>query len=133
MAPVEGLTPATPVPEGDKTPTPSPKSVGALAKFFPKRSQTQRMDSSDSTLTTDSSASLSSPQGSITTQDTKDKRRRFRKSRKAGGGGYHLNPENDVLGIVMLEIKGAKDLPKLSNSMCVPCCRGPSLTHDDAQ
>jgi phosphatidylserine decarboxylase len=122
---VEGLTPVTPMVEGEKTPTPPPKSVGGIAKFFPKRVQSQRMDSSDSTLTTDSSVSVSSPQRPIAAQDAKEKKRRFRKSRKAGGGEYLLNPENDVLGIVMLEIKGAKDLPKLSNSMCLHLCSGP--------
>jgi len=100
----------------DKTPTLPPKSVGGLAKFFPgKRLQSQRADSYDSTFTIDSSASTPSSPRPITTQDTKEKKRKFRRSRNAGGE-YHFNPENDVLGIVMLEIKGANGLPKLSNS-----------------
>ena len=130
LAPVDGLTPTTPTIDAgdkDKTPTPPPKSVGALAKFFPgKRNQSQRVDSFDSTLAADSSTSTPSPSGPITTQDVKEKKRKFRRSRKAGGGEYHFNPENDVVGIVMLEIKGASDLPKLSNSMCVRGCHGPS-------
>ena len=132
LAPVEGLTPTTPaidvidVGDKDRTPTPPSKSVAALAKFFPgKRLQSQRLDSSDSTLITDSSTSTPNSPGPITTQDTKEKKRKFRRSRKAGGGEYHFNPENDVLGIVMLEISCANDLPKLSNSMWIPNSRGP--------
>ena len=82
------------------------------------------MDSSDSTLTVDSSASVPSAQRPIAAKDAKDKKRRFKKSGKAGGGEYHFNPENDILGIVMLEIKGAKDLPKLSNSKCILYSKG---------
>jgi len=127
LAPVEGLTPTTPtidVGDKDKPPTLPSKSVGGLAKFLPgKRQQSQRLDSFDSTLTTDSSASTPSP---ITTQDAKEKKRKFRKSKKADGGEYHFNPENDVLGIVMLEIKGASDLPKLSNCTCVRSYNDPS-------
>lgn len=133
MALAEVLTPIAPTLENEKTPTPSPKSSGGFAKFLPKRIQSQRMDSSDSTLASDSSASISSAQKPITAQDAKDKKRRFRRSRKAGGGEYRLNPENDVLGIVMLEIKGAKDLPKLSNSTCVRLLSKPSLIFDDVQ
>ena len=39
----------------------------------------------------------------------------MRRRRKGGNDGYHFNPENDILGIVMLEISGAKDLPKIRN------------------
>lgn len=130
LAPVEGLTPTTPtidVGDKDRTPTPPSKSVAALAKFFPgKRLQSQRLDSSDSTLTTDPSTSTPNSPGLLTTQDTKEKKRKFRRSRKAGGGEYHFNPENDVLGIVMLEISCANDLPKLSNSMHIPSSRDPN-------
>jgi phosphatidylserine decarboxylase len=128
LAPIEGSIPTTPTTDAgnrDKTPTLPPRSVTGLAKFFPgKRNQSQRVDSFDSTLTTDSSASTPIPSGPITTQETKEKKRKFRRFRKAGGGEYRFNPENDVLGIVMLEIKGASNLPKLSNSMCVRSCHG---------
>ena len=121
LAPVEGLTPTTSAADTgdkDKTPTlPSKPAIG-LAKLFPgKRNQSQRGDSYDSTFTTDSLASTPGSPRPITTQDAKEKKRKFRRPRKVGGGEYHFNPENDVLGIVMLEIKGANDLPKLSNSM----------------
>lgn len=128
LAPVDGLTPTTPtidVGDKDRTPAPPSKSVAALAKLFPgKRPQPQPMDSGDSTLVTDSSTSAPSSPGLITSQDTKEKKRKFRKSKKARGGEYHFNPENDVLGIVMLEISCANDLPKLSNSACIPSSRG---------
>ena len=32
------------------------------------------------------------------------------------GKGYNFNAANDIMGIVMLEIQGAQDLPKLKNS-----------------
>lgn len=109
-----------PVIDGEKTPT--VKSVGGIARLFPgKRPQPRPLSTSDSTLA-DSSASLSAPQTPITPQDAKGKKRKFGKSSKAGGGEYLFNPENDVLGIVILEIIGAKDLPKLSNSMCTGGC-----------
>ena len=118
---VEGLTPTTSAVDtgdDDKTPTLPFKSPIGLAKLFSgKRNQSQRGDSYDSTLTTDSLASTPGSPRSIATQDTKKKNRKFRRARKADGGEYDFNPENDVLGIVMLEIKGANDLPKLSNSM----------------
>lgn len=127
LAPVGGLTPSTDAGDKDKTPTPSSKSISGLAKFFPgKRQQSQRVDSYESTLAIDSSASAPSSPRPMTTQDAKEKKRKFRRSRKAGGGGYHFNPENDVVGIVMLEVKGANDLPKLSNSGCVRNCHGPN-------
>ena len=57
---------------------------------------------------------------------------RFRKSWGAGGKRkeYNFSAANDVLGIVMLEIQGVKDLLKLKNSkshfflrsVCVGCC-----------
>ena len=119
--PVKGLTPTTSAVDtgdDDKTPTlPSKPSIG-LAKLFPgKRNQSQRGHSYDSTLTTDSLAFTPGSPRPIATQDTKKKNRKFRRPREADGGEYDFNPENDVLGIVMLEIKGENDLPKLSNSM----------------
>lgn len=35
-----------------------------------------------------------------------------------GKGEFNFSPENDILGIVMLEIQGATDLPRLKNSTC---------------
>ena len=119
LAPSDGLTPTTSATDLGgigKTP-PSQKSGGGLVKFFPgKRLRSSRTNSFDSTLATDSSTSTPTSAKSVATQDVKQKKRRPGMSRKARGGEYSFNPENDVLGIVMLEIKGASDLPKLSNS-----------------
>ena len=35
---------------------------------------------------------------------------------------YNFNAANDIMGIVMLEIQGAHDLPKLKNSTSAPVC-----------
>ena len=117
LASSEGLTPtasATDLGGKAKTSTPSSKPGGGLAKFLPgKRLRSSRANSWDSA---DSSASPQTPPKSVAAQDVKEKKRRPGRSRKARGGEYSFNPENDVLGIVMLEIKGASDLPKLSNS-----------------
>ncbi|KZP08405.1 hypothetical protein FIBSPDRAFT_922684 [Athelia psychrophila] len=43
-------------------------------------------------------------------RDAKDKKQRKRKK-----GDFNFSPENDILGIVMLEIQGATDLPRLKN------------------
>jgi phosphatidylserine decarboxylase len=42
------------------------------------------------------------------------RKRKFR--RRARENGYQFNAENDIVGIVMVEILGAKDLPRLHNS-----------------
>jgi len=118
LAPSDGLTPTTSATDlGGMGKTPPQKSGGGLAKFFPaKRLRSSRTNSFDSAVAIDSSASTPTSSKSVATQDVKEKKRRPGRSRKARGGEYSFNPENDVLGIVMLEIKGASDLPKLSNS-----------------
>jgi phosphatidylserine decarboxylase len=45
------------------------------------------------------------------------KKSKFKKWKKSTDG-YSLNSGNDILGIVMLEIQGAEDLPKLKNGAC---------------
>ncbi len=52
------------------------------------------------------------PRPQVTQQKSK-----FRRSWAAKGKDYNFNAANDILGIVMLEIQSAKDLPKLKNSM----------------
>ena len=42
-------------------------------------------------------------------------KRKFHKGWKRPKGDYNLNAANDILGIVLLEIQGATDLPKLKN------------------
>ncbi|KAI0749177.1 phosphatidylserine decarboxylase-domain-containing protein [Daedaleopsis nitida] len=59
---------------------------------------------------------VAAPGGSARPPMTQQKSK-FRKSWVAGakGKGYNFNAANDILGIVLLEIQGAKDLPKLKN------------------
>ena len=46
---------------------------------------------------------------------SRDRKSKFRKSWGAKGKDYNFNAANDILGIVMLEIVKANDLPKLKN------------------
>ena len=48
---------------------------------------------------------------------------RFRKSWGAKNTDFNFSAGNDIVGIVLLEIKGAVDLPKLKNSECALCMR----------
>ena len=45
----------------------------------------------------------------------KTKKLKFRSSWAAKKAEYNLSAGNDILGIVMLEVKSAEDLPKLKN------------------
>ncbi|KAF8525860.1 phosphatidylserine decarboxylase-domain-containing protein [Hysterangium stoloniferum] len=49
------------------------------------------------------------------TSAAKAKKNKFRKSWSAKNTEYNLSRSNDILGIVMLEINNAEDLPKLKN------------------
>jgi hypothetical protein len=59
-----------------------------------------------------------SPSGATT--PTGEKKKGFRKSwtgNDSSKTGYHLSAEHDIVGIVMLEISKADDLPRLKNSV----------------
>ncbi|KAI0715741.1 phosphatidylserine decarboxylase-domain-containing protein, partial [Cerioporus squamosus] len=137
-------TPATPTPATVvKTPQAvKPLSPGfRIPAMFPRRASTPRSLSVDS-VTTMATASQtqtgSSAVGSSVTAPTSGastpailspgsplpapvrptsaaQKSRFRKSWVAKGKDYNFNAANDIMGIVMLEIQGAKDLPKLKN------------------
>ena len=49
-------------------------------------------------------------------QQTQTQKSKFRKSWGAKSKDYNFSAANDIMGIVMLEIQGARDLPKLKNS-----------------
>lgn len=52
------------------------------------------------------------------------KKTKFRKSWATKKVDYNFSAANDIMGIVMLEIQGATDLPRLKNSMwCLFGCR----------
>lgn len=54
--------------------------------------------------------------GSVPTMSTTAKKR-FKRSWATGkNADYNFSAANDIVGIVMLEIQGATDLPKLKNS-----------------
>ncbi|PCH39320.1 hypothetical protein WOLCODRAFT_110643 [Wolfiporia cocos MD-104 SS10] len=115
-------TPATAKPPSSyKPPSPSFKSI---PKIFPKRTNSGKFGSAESTSlpspglpgrpasTPPSSSTSSTPpaRASLTT------RARFRKSwGHPKGKEFNFSAANDILGIVMLEIHGAYDLPKLKN------------------
>jgi phosphatidylserine decarboxylase len=46
----------------------------------------------------------------------KAKKNKFRRSWSAKKAEYNFSAGNDILGIVMLEVNGGEDLPKLKNS-----------------
>ena len=53
-----------------------------------------------------------------TTRPAAAQKKTFRKSWMGKEKNYNFNAANDIMGIVMLEIQGAHDLPKLKNSTC---------------
>ncbi|KAI0671294.1 phosphatidylserine decarboxylase-domain-containing protein [Trametes maxima] len=130
-------TPVTPTPAAvAKTPMASkPPSPGfSIPKMFPKRGSTPRSLSVDSTTGSIGGASANagstavntplplspSPSGGLTPTQTArpqpDQRKsKFRKSWGAKTKDFNFNAANDIMGIVMLEIQGARDLPRLKN------------------
>lgn len=54
--------------------------------------------------------------GSIPTMSTTAKQRLKRSWAMSKNAGYNFSAANDIVGIVMLEIQGATDLPRLKNS-----------------
>ena len=111
---------------------PTPKPKGKFARVFPsRRASAQSVEISPSTSATGSTPAVPASAQSVTvvgsssgvttpttsSAPTPLKKGKFKKTWRKKGG-YSLNSENDILGIVMLEIKGAQDLPKLKNSKC---------------
>ncbi|KAI0073153.1 hypothetical protein K474DRAFT_1686324 [Panus rudis PR-1116 ss-1] len=142
---VQSPSPVTPTPATPtaatilKTPTlPKSPSAFSIPKVFSRRPTNSRSNSVDSTGvssgaitpstsgtsvsgTSSPSTPLASPSGATTPlpriQPGKEKEKaKFRKSWASKSTGFNLTASrNDILGIVMLEIQGAKDLPKLRN------------------
>ncbi|CAL1717452.1 unnamed protein product [Somion occarium] len=113
-----------------KTPTAvKPPSPGfSIPRIFPRRPTSTRSSSIDSTMMAASVGgtstqptslipSVSTPTPRPPATPAGEKQKRFRKSwaAKHPSAGYHFNAAHDIMGIVMLEIKGATDLPKLRN------------------
>lgn len=106
-------------------PSPKPKFVGKLPKLPFKRPTLPNIVSSDSSTSNstlnmpggypNADSSRPTTPGAPMTPGTAAKRTKFPKWKKKGRD-YNFNAAEDILGIVMLEIKGATDLPKLKNS-----------------
>ncbi len=119
--PVQSPGPGLPVhgrAESLPTPVASPKpSKKKFPRVFPRRVSMTPSSSLDSTI-----ASTSGIQPSIsdssrpTTPGATTPKKKFGKPWKRKGRDYNFNAANDILGIVMLEIHGATDLPRLKNS-----------------
>lgn len=107
--------------------TPTRKPPGRSASGLIPRIKFSRRATSDSTTSTLSEVGIAggSEMGSGAATPVKaatpvagvekEKRKKFRKSSAARGKGYNLSPENDILGLVMVEVQGATDLPKWKN------------------
>jgi phosphatidylserine decarboxylase len=86
---------------------------GRLPRLF----SASRRPSSMTLPSTDDSTTLGSRPASRgdTSTPSKQKRPKFGRSRTRKEGAYNFGGEKDVLGIVLLEINKAEDLPKLKN------------------
>ncbi|KZT39119.1 hypothetical protein SISSUDRAFT_1061405 [Sistotremastrum suecicum HHB10207 ss-3] len=58
---------------------------------------------------------VASPAPSASTSSKKKTRPRFRRSWGSKASEYNLTTQNDIMGIIMIEIVGGKDLPKVKN------------------
>ncbi|EPS93599.1 hypothetical protein FOMPIDRAFT_1055836 [Fomitopsis schrenkii] len=133
-------TPTTPTAPGASTPptvkTPTPSRPGstfkAIPRIFPRRSNSakpqlespQTPGASPSHASPPHSPAVSTPGTGTTTPTVTSPRPGVAsraKFRKSWGGGankktdYNFSAANDILGIVMLEIQTAADLPRLKN------------------
>ncbi|EJD07089.1 uncharacterized protein FOMMEDRAFT_103160 [Fomitiporia mediterranea MF3/22] len=132
-APVPGVNIVAPSPI---TPTTTPAlpvsgSKTSLGAKIPRVFKNKKRPSLQSATSTDSSASnltssgapspsptsLSRPStpGTPSAIPSSAKRSKFKRKWRTRSGDYNFNASNDILGIVMLEIKSAEDLPKLKN------------------
>jgi phosphatidylserine decarboxylase len=132
------MSPSTPTPAAMfKTPVPGRSSTrssttGFIPKIFPRRYGSAYSDSGlGSPLVTStelqssfspntptpthprSSSGSSTPPIAPASAKKKNFKRKWAARKKAD---YNLSASNDILGIVMLEIQGASDLPRLKNS-----------------
>jgi phosphatidylserine decarboxylase len=128
--PAPVLEPETPTPLS-VVPTPTAPAAPQLTmststsgkKFIPKMKFPKRLGSKSSTASTPTSTTASSPLPTPTleaaaaiaaTEAPVGEKKSRRK--KTGKGGFQFEGTNDIVGIVMLEIQSAEDLPRLSNS-----------------
>jgi phosphatidylserine decarboxylase len=111
----EDTTPTQTVPPIIVAPVPEPASrSGILPRLF----SASRRPASTPSLSTDDSATPSPRPASRgdTSTPSNSKRPKFGRSRTGKESAYNFGGEKDVLGIVLLEVNRAEDLPKLKNS-----------------
>lgn len=113
-------TPLAAKPPGEKTPTASKTtSPGFIPKIL-RRQTLPAADSSASLGASSSGASSPTPMGTPIPQTPTTARPPARKGksfRKPRDKSYAFSAEDDIVGIVMLEVQSASDLPRLRNSM----------------
>ena len=90
-----------------------PLSASFIPKFHRRHSSTPTSQDSGTASDTTSIPSLGTPNSDACA--LKVRKKRFRKSWSAKNTEYNLSAGNNILGIVLLEVKSAEDLPKLKN------------------
>jgi len=119
---------AAPLPPTIVAPTPqqAPSRPGILPRLFsgPRRSASTPSQSQDDST---QASNGSRPASRVGAETPKSKRPKFKRNKDTKGSTYNFGTEKDVLGIVLLEINKAEDLPRLKNSMfplsALPPCR----------
>ncbi|TRM55379.1 phosphatidylserine decarboxylase-domain-containing protein [Schizophyllum amplum] len=105
-------------PASPQMPNRSPSSRASLLPKILRRSSGTSSDglsSSPSPLPSPAIATPSTPSSSLAPSTPTTPVPGGRRRRREKGGSYNLSKENDIVGIVMLEIDRAEDLPKLKN------------------
>ncbi|EJU05118.1 hypothetical protein DACRYDRAFT_76182 [Dacryopinax primogenitus] len=110
--------------EGSLPPTPRRMSNTFLAPptpTYPVKPIPKRASSTDSSISATSVGPPSRPSSRPPSPGTltpggKPRKAIFRRRRPSRSSDYNFSAETDILGIVMLEIAGADDLPKIKNS-----------------
>lgn len=118
-----------------KTPPAKRRSPSFTKRFNLRRPSNKRSSSLDSTTMPSALSGspsttnfptgvptppLTPPPSAVTARPPAGGKARFSKSWGAKNRHYNFSASNDIIGIVLLEIKGATDLPKLKNSK-YPC------------
>ncbi|KLO15227.1 hypothetical protein SCHPADRAFT_871290 [Schizopora paradoxa] len=109
--------PTAPRAESLPAPVASPKpSKKKFPRVFPRRvSSITSSPSFDSAMPSASGIQTSVSDTSRPTTPGATQKKKFGKPWKRKGRDFNFNAANDILGIVMLEIHGATDLPRLKN------------------
>jgi phosphatidylserine decarboxylase len=130
------FTPPADLSSTDLTPTPSPTAalpptqqarnfLPSIPKILTRRPVRRTSTPSDASSSSPQSQSASTSRHSSLPTPTPGKRRKIPGPWKGQtSGGFELEADNDIMGIIMFEIHSATDLPRLRNSKLLE-----SLTH----